>query len=67
MHFALPQDSPNTQRRISQNERAGAIGLIFLFVATIVTAVSFKNFLSLPPALGDDVGPWLLGSAWLTF
>ena len=55
MHFALPQDSPDTKGE-SVKMKAGAIGVIFLFVATIVTAVSFKNFLSLPPALGMMLG-----------
>ena len=55
MHFALPQDSPDAKGE-SVKMKAGAIGVIFLFAATIATAVSFKNFLSLPPALGMMLG-----------
>jgi Na+/H+ antiporter NhaD/arsenite permease-like protein len=36
--------------------KPGAWGVIFLFAATIVTAVSFKNLLHLPPALGMMLG-----------
>ncbi len=36
--------------------KPGAWTVIFLFAATIVTAVSFRNFLDLPPALGMMTG-----------
>ena len=36
--------------------KPGARGVILLFAATIVTAVSFKNFLHLPPAMGMMLG-----------
>jgi Na+/H+ antiporter NhaD/arsenite permease-like protein len=55
MHFALPKDSPDAKDE-AVKMKAGAMGVIFLFAATIVTAVSFKNFLSLPPALGMMLG-----------
>jgi Na+/H+ antiporter NhaD/arsenite permease-like protein len=40
--------------------KAGAILVIMLFALTIVLAVSFKNFLGLPPALGMMLGLALL-------
>jgi NhaD family Na+/H+ antiporter len=39
----------------------GAKRIIFLFLATIVTAVSFHNFLELPPAAGMMLGLSYLG------
>ena len=36
--------------------KPGAIGVILLFALTIATAVSFKNFLGLQPALGMMLG-----------
>lgn len=36
--------------------KPGARGVVVLFAATIVTAVCFKNFLHLPPALGMMLG-----------
>ncbi|WP_303977206.1 sodium:proton antiporter NhaD [Dongia mobilis] len=55
MHFAIPQTKPSgKQERV--RAKPGALGVILLFAATIVTAVSFKNFLHLPPALGMMLG-----------
>ena len=55
MHFAVPgaRPEPRTDRVFL---KPGSIGVIVLFAATIVTAVSFKNFLTLPPALGMMLG-----------
>ncbi len=39
----------------------GAWGIIFLFLMTIITAVSFHNFLDLPPAAGMMLGLSYLG------
>ena len=39
----------------------GAKRIIFLFLMTIVTAVSFHNFLDLPPAAGMMLGLSYLG------
>jgi Na+/H+ antiporter NhaD/arsenite permease-like protein len=55
MHFAVPSDRPE-QREDRVRMKPGAKGVILLFAATIVTAVSFKNFLHLPPALGMMLG-----------
>jgi Na+/H+ antiporter NhaD/arsenite permease-like protein len=55
MHFAVPAGKPEAkQDRVRL--KPGARGVIVLFAATIVTAVSFKNFLYLPPALGMMLG-----------
>jgi NhaD family Na+/H+ antiporter len=55
MHFAIPEGSP-----VSDGEkvvmRRGAKRIMLLFVCTIVTAVSFHNFLYLPPFLGMMTG-----------
>lgn len=39
----------------------GAVPMIFLFLLTIITAVSFHNFLHLPPAAGMMLGLGYLG------
>lgn len=55
MHFAIPNEKPVT----SDEEipmRRGAMRIIFFFLLTIVTAVSFHNFLHLPPVLGMLTG-----------
>ncbi len=55
MHFAVPgtKPEPRSDRVLA---KPGTLGVILLFAATIVTAVSFKNFLHLPPALGMMMG-----------
>jgi NhaD family Na+/H+ antiporter len=55
MHFAIPNEKPVT----SDEEipmRRGAKRIIVLFLLTIATAVSFHNFLHLPPVLGMLTG-----------
>jgi Na+/H+ antiporter NhaD/arsenite permease-like protein len=55
MHFAIPASSPPavaTKARM----KPGAFGVIVLFAATIATAVAFRNYLGLPPALGMMLG-----------
>jgi len=55
MTLAVPKMTPEaveTEVRM----KPGAWAVIFLFAATIVTAVSFRNFLDLPPALGMMTG-----------
>jgi Na+/H+ antiporter NhaD/arsenite permease-like protein len=55
MHFALPQETaPPVTETIRL--KPGAIGVICLFALTIATAVAFKNFLGLQPALGMMLG-----------
>jgi Na+/H+ antiporter NhaD/arsenite permease-like protein len=55
MHFAVPGSKPEP-RTDRSHFKPGAMGVILLFAATITTAVSFKNFLNLPPALGMMLG-----------
>jgi Na+/H+ antiporter NhaD/arsenite permease-like protein len=55
MHFGVPASRPDP-RTDRVTLKPGAHGVIVLFAATIVTAVCFKNFLELPPALGMMLG-----------
>jgi len=55
MSFAVPKTTPppvEEQIRV----KAGGVGVIVIFALTIATAVSFKNFLGLQPALGMMLG-----------
>ena len=55
MHFAIPNEkAPPVTEKVQL--KPGAIGVVFLFTLTIITAVSFKNFLGLQPALGMMLG-----------
>jgi NhaD family Na+/H+ antiporter len=55
MHFGVPKDTPAAvEDHVSL--KPGAFGVILLFALTIATAVSFKNFLGLQPALGMMLG-----------
>ena len=55
MHFAVPQEQPNAaDEKVFMKRGAKRIILFFLF--TIVTAVSFHNFLGLPPVIGMLTG-----------
>lgn len=55
MHFAIPNAQPNvSDEQVSM--RRGAKRVIFFFLMTIVTAVSFHNFLGLPPVIGMLTG-----------
>src|SRR5205807_3412669 len=55
MYFALPKTKPEPHEE-TVRLKPGAQGVMLLFAATIATAVSFKNFLHLPPALGMMLG-----------
>jgi len=60
MSFAVSKDVPAAlDEKIAM--KFGAKRIIFLFLATIVTAVSFHNFLDLPPAAGMMLGLSYLG------
>ncbi len=61
MHFAVPDEKPDSNDEAVEMKR-GAKRIIVLFVFTIITAVSFHNFLHLPPVLG-----MLTGLAYLKF
>ena len=55
MHFAVPDVKPTASGEQVLMQR-GAKRIIFLFLATIATAVSFHNFLHLPPVIGMLTG-----------
>ncbi len=55
MHFAIGDDRPQAGHETIRM-KPGGFGVIALFAATIATAVAFKNFLHLPPALGMMLG-----------
>ena len=55
MSFAIPNETPKIQGESVSMER-GAIRICLLFMCTIATAVSFKQFLHLPPFLGMMTG-----------
>jgi NhaD family Na+/H+ antiporter len=55
MHFAVPDLKPDASDETIIMQR-GAKRIIVLFLLTIATAVSFHNFLHLPPVLGMMTG-----------
>ncbi len=55
MQFGIPHKTPAAHRE-SVRTKPGARGVIVLFALTIATAVSFRNFLHLPPAMGMMLG-----------
>ena len=61
MQFAIPAGRPEPTAETVELKR-GALGIVILFGLTLVTAVSFHNFLHLPPYLG-----MMTGLAYLKF
>ncbi len=55
MHFAVPKGTPLPSGERVEMKR-GAMTIVALFLLTIATAVSFHNFLHLPPVLGMMTG-----------
>ena len=55
MHFAVPDEKPAASTEVIDILRGGK-RIILLFLATIVTAVSFHNFLHMPPMVGMMLG-----------
>ncbi|MBN9261742.1 MAG: sodium:proton antiporter NhaD [Hyphomicrobium sp.] len=55
MHFRVPKGTPASASEVRRLKPGGAV-VIWLFVATLATAVSFKSIFSLPPALGMMLG-----------
>jgi len=55
MSMAIPKTTPEAQGEVVEMKR-GARVIMFLFGCTIATAVSFHNFLHLPPFLGMMTG-----------
>ncbi len=56
MSFFLPKMEPQTILQEKVAFKKGAVASISLFIATIITAVTFENLLHLPPALGMMTG-----------
>ncbi|MCU7924106.1 MAG: sodium:proton antiporter NhaD [Candidatus Thiodiazotropha sp. (ex Dulcina madagascariensis)] len=61
MHFAVPDEQPTGDGKGVEMKR-GAKRIIVFFLATIATAVSFHNFLGMPPVVG-----MLTGLSYLQF
>jgi Na+/H+ antiporter NhaD/arsenite permease-like protein len=55
MQFGIPHKTPAAHTE-TVRAKPGAMGVIVLFALTIATAVSFRNFLHLPPAMGMMLG-----------
>ena len=55
MHFAIPNEKPSVSGE-TVNMKRGAKRIVFLFLLTIATAVSFHNFLHMPPVIGMLTG-----------
>ena len=56
MQFAIPKGSPSTQSSEMTPVKHGGFVIVGLFILTIATAVSFHNFLHLPPVFGMMLG-----------
>ncbi len=56
MNMAVPDEKPEATHEKAVKMKPGAIQVCVLFLLTIVTAVSFKQFLHLPPFMGMMVG-----------
>ncbi|MDU0460957.1 MAG: sodium:proton antiporter NhaD [Geobacteraceae bacterium] len=61
MSLAVPKEKPTVSDE-AVSMKLGARRIMVLFLLTIVTAVSFHNFLNLPPAVG-----MMLGLGYLSF
>jgi NhaD family Na+/H+ antiporter len=55
MHFAIPDQRPDTSDDGVEMKR-GSRRIIALFLLTIITALSYHNFLGLPPVIGMLTG-----------
>ena len=56
MYFAVPDEQPVASNEAAVQLKPGAIVICLMFLMTIVTAVSFKQALHLPPFMGMMVG-----------
>lgn len=56
MSLALPKSKPAMPSLEPVQLKHGAIIIVFLFLCTILTAVSFHHFLHLPPVIGMMMG-----------
>ena len=55
MHFAIPNENPSAADE-KEHMKRGAKRIVALFLITIATAVSFHNFLHMPPVIGMLTG-----------
>ena len=55
MHFAIPNEKPDALDETVEMKE-GAKRIVFLFLMTIATAVTFHNFFHLPPVIGMLTG-----------
>lgn len=62
MQFAIPTGSPNAKPVQKAALKVGGLPIAFLFLLTIMTAVTFHNFLHIPPVFG-----MMTGLAYLKF
>jgi NhaD family Na+/H+ antiporter len=62
MQFFLPKGNPSSTSNEITPIKTGGLTIVGLFIITIITAVSFHNFLHLPPVFG-----MMLGLAYLKF
>ncbi len=62
MQFFLPTGKPTAESNEMTSIKHGGLVIVALFILTIITAVSFHNFLHLPPVFG-----MMLGLAYLKF
>lgn len=62
MHFFVPSGTPDAVEGDDITMKRGGLAVVGLFILTIATAVSFHNFLHLPPAIG-----MMMGLAYLKF
>ena len=60
MHFAIKNEKPNAIEE-KVDIKTGGVLITGMFLVTIATAVSFHNFLHLPPAMGMMTGLGYLG------
>ena len=56
MYFALPDEQPEVKNEVPVQLKPGALVICVMFLATIASAVSFKQVLHLPPFMGMMVG-----------
>ena len=55
MHFAIKNEKATSSGKVI-DIKIGGLVIVVLFIMTIATAVSFHNFLHLPPAMGMMLG-----------
>jgi Na+/H+ antiporter NhaD/arsenite permease-like protein len=56
MYLAVPDEQPKVSTEAAVQLKPGALIICVMFLLTIVTAVSFKQMLHLPPFMGMMVG-----------